>query len=382
MTKPNETINTYDIDNNIAPGMLSSPQIAYCVQQYDIIKGFKKSHLGAATYNMRVGTKVLTWEKGEKIEYLLGPEENRNKNIKTKVELRPNSLTFVTTVEEFNLPKDIIARFNLKSKWIHEGLLLGTGPIVDPELSARLLIPLHNFSSQDVTLNFDEEFISVEFTKTLNPAETYPDLEVDIKKDSDLSQDDEVAEKGFLFSEDGTIKYIENDNRLFNFDKYRKRIGRKKVESSVSSKFDQYDKTVKAYDNRLKLFSWVGAITALGTFIALIVLFYNTFMLVDASNTKLEEASAIVKQYQNDNVDLRGFVLKSTYEELKSDFDELKRYTERLYTELYYKSEKMDGKAQREYDSSIEDLKKQIEDLQKEISRLKQGKTLPNRNSQ
>ena len=86
---------------------------------------------------MRIGGKVLTWNKGEKVEYRLGDQDDLNKKLRSKVVLKPNSLTFVTTIEKFNLPKDIIARFNLKSKWVHQGLLLGTGPIVDPELNAN-----------------------------------------------------------------------------------------------------------------------------------------------------------------------------------------------------------------------------------------------------
>ena len=155
-----EAVNTYG-DANIPPGMLSSPHIAYCIKKYKIIEFHDDSCFGPATYHMRLGGKVISWENGKKVEFTLGKEEDKNKNIRTQIELRPNSVTFVTTIEMFNLPKDIIARFNLKSKWVHQGLLLGTGPIVDPELKANLLIPLHNFSSQDVTLHYDDKIIRV-----------------------------------------------------------------------------------------------------------------------------------------------------------------------------------------------------------------------------
>ena len=82
--------------------------------------------LGPASYHMRIGREVLTWREGKQIDFILGERENQNDNVRTKVRLLPNSLTFLTTIEEFQLPKDIIARFNLKSKWIHQGLLLGT----------------------------------------------------------------------------------------------------------------------------------------------------------------------------------------------------------------------------------------------------------------
>jgi len=360
MSQNKKIENTYkDSEGKIEPGMLSSPQIAYCVQRYGIIKNFDKKHLGPATYNMRVGNKVLTWEKGKKVEYTLGQEENRNKNIRTKVELRPNSLTFVTTVEKFCLPEDIIARFNLKSKWVHEGLLLGTGPIVDPELNARLLIPLHNFSSQEVTLNFDDEFISVEFTKTLDPSITYTDESVP-KED-----------QGYEYSDSGTINYIGNEHKNFNFEKYRKRIGGKKVESSVSSKFDEYDQTIEQYKNKLTIFSWVGAITTLGTIVGLIVLFYNTVMLVDSANSKLEEANAIIKEYKGQNYDLRDFVLKSSHNDLEKKLKKLESHTDQTYADIKVKSDGIEDRIGDKMNSEYSQIRRELLEIKKQIEQLK-----------
>ena len=299
-----KAVNTYDDASNIASGMLSSPHIAYYVDKYGIIENYVKECLGPATYHMRIGGNVLTWEKGKKIEFTLGKVENKNKNICNKLELRPNSLTFITTIEKFNLPKDIIARFNLKSKWVHEGLLLGTGPIVDPELKANLLIPLHNFSSQDVTLHYGDQIISVEFTKTLNPNDQF----------KSGSEED--------------LKYADNKSRIFDFEKYRKRIGGKRVESSVSSKFDEYDETIKGYKSRLRLFSWIGGITLFSAIIGLAIFYYTTWLVVDSAKAQVYEAYQIIKQHKEQNIDLNSFALKSTHDDLKRQFLELKKYIE------------------------------------------------------
>ena len=111
---------------------------------------------------------------------------------------------------------------------MHQGLLLGTGPILDPQLHAFLLIPLHNFSSQPLVIHYGDELISVEFTKTLNP-----DSQFDLPKG-------------------GKTKYIENKNWNFDFKKYRKRIGEKPVESSVLSQFQAYDDAISFYENKIK----------------------------------------------------------------------------------------------------------------------------------
>lgn len=299
-----DAINTYDYDE-IASGMLSSPHIAYCIRKYKIVENSDMSCLGPATYHMRIGGKVMTWKNGEKVEYILGDKEDRNKNIRTKIELDPNSLTFVTTIEKFNLPKDIIARFNLKSKWVHEGLLLGTGPIVDPELVANLLIPLHNFSSQVVTINYNDKLISVEFTKTLNP-------------------DDNFTFSGNSFS------YKKNKSRIFNFEEYRKRIGGKKVESSVSNKFEEFNKSFITYERRLTQFSIGGVVAIIAVFVGIVALVFTSWQLITGAREQLKEAENIVKVTKNNNIDYGIFAKKNDYAALSNSIDNLKLEIENI----------------------------------------------------
>lgn len=313
-------INTYS-DENIAPGMLSSSQIAYCVDKFKLIKNYNEACLGPATYHMRIGNEVLTWDNGKKIEFTLGPEEDKNKNISKSIEFKPNSLTFVTTIEEFNLPKDIIARYNLKSKWVHQGLLLGTGPIVDPELQARLLIPVHNFSSHPVRIDHNDEFISVEFTKTSNP------------------------DQQLILENKKPAKYKNNENWNFDFNKYRQRIGNKQVESSVLSQFQSYDKAITFYkettekiikDNEkaindlkdeynetIRRYTRYNFIGIMGTIIGIVVLVITTWQLIDSAHNKIELANetlrqAVDKQSKIDDLEKMVHFLTSDFEKMKN----------------------------------------------------------------
>ncbi|MDA8259361.1 MAG: hypothetical protein M0Z99_27610 [Betaproteobacteria bacterium] len=79
--------------------------------------------------------------------------------------LRKNSIAFVYLKTEFRLPYYIAIRFNLKITHVHRGLLLGTGPLIDPGYKGRLLIPLHNLTSLNYTLIGGDGLIWVEFTK-------------------------------------------------------------------------------------------------------------------------------------------------------------------------------------------------------------------------
>lgn len=49
---------------------------------------------------------------------------------------------------------------------MHRGLLVGTGPLVDPGFRGKLLIPLHNLTLDAYEIRGDEGLIWVEFTKT------------------------------------------------------------------------------------------------------------------------------------------------------------------------------------------------------------------------
>ena len=64
------------------------------------------------------------------------------------------------------MPLYIAVRFNLRITHVHRGLLLGTGPLVDPGFHGKLLIPLHNLTSDEYTIRGDEGLIWMEFTKT------------------------------------------------------------------------------------------------------------------------------------------------------------------------------------------------------------------------
>jgi len=79
--------------------------------------------------------------------------------------LPKNSISFLFTRATFRLPDYIAARFNLRITHVHAGLLLGTGPLIDPGFAGRLLIPLHNLTSEDYIIKGGHGVIWVEFTK-------------------------------------------------------------------------------------------------------------------------------------------------------------------------------------------------------------------------
>lgn len=79
--------------------------------------------------------------------------------------IKKNSIVFLFIKTKFFLPDYIAIRFNLKITHVHRGLLLGTGPLVDPGFYGRLLIPLHNLTSENYRIIGGDGLIWVEFTK-------------------------------------------------------------------------------------------------------------------------------------------------------------------------------------------------------------------------
>jgi hypothetical protein len=89
-------------------------------------------------------------------------------------ELPENSIVFVQIESKIRLPDYIALRFNLRIKHVHRGLLLGTGPLVDPGFGGDLLIPLHNLTSKKYVIKIDDGIIWIEFTKTSHNKEKWP----------------------------------------------------------------------------------------------------------------------------------------------------------------------------------------------------------------
>lgn len=115
-----------------------------------------------ASYEMRPGRSFFVYDQtGELREQKLKLEGER-----AYIRLPANSITFVSTEETFRLPNYIAARFNLRIKHVHRGILLGTGPLIDPGYNQPILIPLHNLTDEEHFIALDEGLIWVEFTKT------------------------------------------------------------------------------------------------------------------------------------------------------------------------------------------------------------------------
>jgi deoxycytidine triphosphate deaminase len=155
-----ESARSRDPFPEIPPSLLNSADVYDYVRVTAMLHPFRPGDLKPASYEARIAGKCIWWdEAGRRHELDLGGNADQ-------FVLRNNSIAFVQVEPYFRLPDYIALRFNLKITYVHRGILLGTGPLVDPGFEGRLLIPLHNLTTNDYTFRSGEGLIWMEFTKT------------------------------------------------------------------------------------------------------------------------------------------------------------------------------------------------------------------------
>ena len=66
--------------------------------------------------------------------------------------LKPHQVAVIKTYEKVNIPRFLVARWNLRVKWVYEGLLWVGGPQVDPGWEGHLYCPIYNLAEREVVI--------------------------------------------------------------------------------------------------------------------------------------------------------------------------------------------------------------------------------------
>ncbi len=152
----------------IAPSLLSAEHIENYVLKTGLISPFyldggDDGRLKKASYEGRIGDHAYQFD--DKAEIVSVPFQDDS------LVVPANSIVFVECDLEFRLPQYIAIRFNLQIRHVHRGLLLGTGPLVDPGYWGKLCIPLHNLTDENYSIPLTDGLIWVEFTKTTSDSD-------------------------------------------------------------------------------------------------------------------------------------------------------------------------------------------------------------------
>lgn len=120
-----------------------------------MIRPFQEKHLNSASYDLTLGPRCLV--DGE--EVILGERDQ-------VLRIEPGSIALAPSREMLFIPHWLVATFNLKSRYIFKGLLMGIGPQIDPGYMGVLTCPLHNISCEPIDLHFCEPFAKLDFIRT------------------------------------------------------------------------------------------------------------------------------------------------------------------------------------------------------------------------
>jgi deoxycytidine triphosphate deaminase len=238
-------------------GVLSGDRIrAYQYATGRMIRPFQEQHLNAASYDLTLGPRCVIDGK----EVIL--DSNRR-----VVDIPPSSIAFVTSREELFIPHWLVARFNLKSRYIFEGLLMGAGPQIDPGFIGVLTCPLHNISNRPIRLQLGKPFAKLDFARTTLGHD------VDLSGVNTKAAFYRLGEGEDLRSRDNEVVKIRRPPKdaepLFG-----QQADPSGIKSSLQSLEDEFDE-VKERVRKNRIVSYSAIATLLGLLIAGTALFFD-----------------------------------------------------------------------------------------------------------
>src|SRR5579862_8857 len=145
---------TADERDRAPVGVLLSDEIKRCVTKFHMIEPFEETLLKAAGYELTIGD-----------EFILGGERKELKK-DGEIRIRPFNVVVIKTAETINLPRFLIARWNVRVKWAYEGLLWVGAAQVDPGWVGHLFCPIYNLSDKEVVVRAGDPIALMDFVTT------------------------------------------------------------------------------------------------------------------------------------------------------------------------------------------------------------------------
>ena len=123
--------------------------------------------------------------------------------------IEPSEFVEVLTYERIELSNKVVGRIGLRSEFTRKGLLLFSGPQIDPGFRGVLSVSLYNNSTIPVTIKFKETFCTIEFSELDTPSSfPYKGRYQDQKDFDSLDISWLMTAKGMTFSQ--VVESIKN----------------------------------------------------------------------------------------------------------------------------------------------------------------------------
>jgi len=143
-------------------GVIPKKILEYGIKSDLFLKNADFRNVTGAAYDLHLGE-----------EYYYAGKIRRTEKNDLFIIIDPYDYAIVTSKENTNLPRNIVARFDLSVRLFCQGIILSNGPQIDPGFRGNLFCLLFNTSNKQVVLKKGEKYATIEFTKLLTHTEAY-----------------------------------------------------------------------------------------------------------------------------------------------------------------------------------------------------------------
>ncbi|MFH1788858.1 MAG: dCTP deaminase [Candidatus Altiarchaeota archaeon] len=151
--------------------ILGKSEILKRVGEDALISNFSEEGLGGAGYDLRVARAYTITTHS-----FLGVSERKTPKVAELTDesmiIRPKSFILIETLEEVNMPEDVMARILPRSSLFRMGCVLATA-VVDPGYKGTLTMGLANLSSHDFVFEKNARIAQIVFEEVKGETELY-----------------------------------------------------------------------------------------------------------------------------------------------------------------------------------------------------------------
>lgn len=297
----------------VGEALLNSVDLLMYLLKVGIVEPFDVNKLKGVTYQCTFSGEAHRFNRDSQCM------EEINLDDTNELILEKNSITYLKIEEKFHVPEYMILRFNLSVSNAYKGLLLGTGPIVDPGFEGNLFIPLHNLTGNEYVIKKGAPLIRVEFTKLSRHIDwknkrknLFPPLKPITKSTPRNASFSKFIESALLDS--GDKKFYTNGDAI---------SVRSSIPDMISSSAEQAEEaqksaktaadTVETIQKKIRNWSIVGAI---GAALTVITIIFSVFTLLHDANSRYDGMVEEIKDctYQIDTLEQQLEILQKKLE--------------------------------------------------------------------
>jgi dCTP deaminase len=124
-----------------------------------VIDPFVEDSLQPASYDFRIGSGAFTSSTREKVDV----------SEKGLIVIEPGDFAVVETRERVEFSPQIAALLGLRSEYARQGLLMLSGPQIDPGFRGVLVLRVVNLSPKSIGFSYEAPFLSAQFFRLATP---------------------------------------------------------------------------------------------------------------------------------------------------------------------------------------------------------------------